>query len=570
MSTKISVNQFQKRLTEEVKEVAEEQGWNFDNNTQRGYAFQLWVAKRIAEYELNYETDPEEALLKSKDLKADVVFDDPASKHLLICQCKFDKFRSSVDETEVNDFFGRHKMFMDRKWVLQHGSREAKVALKDYAERVNNGYRVTLYFMSTAQASERTSSIATKWNDEYHNAGVPVTCEFFDFSRLKDYYTRSLSVEESIPESVEIDLPSDQFFWKEKPYPTIVAVIKGNTLRNLSNTYKQGLYAWNIRGYLGNRGINEGIRRTAESDSENFFYFNNGVSAICTELELDGNRVYAKKFQIINGAQTVSTLADLPADSKVEVLFRLAQTQSVSTEKGFNRNIIQFNNSQNAVKISDFRSNDPIQFFLEKNFQQVKSHRAIPRFHYIRKRSVGRKGEGYGLRLEELAKIRYSFLYDPTLVHASPKDLWTPVEEKGVYERAFGVNGELADVWGDDVTAEALLAVAYYFRITDEAKRLAKCEGEEALTFLPRLRFHALALLGLDYRRKDSDSAQKLLRSEGVFDSKWSVVWPTIKTILVDVYTTAEEEGQGMFAFVRSGERWERMKKRFSRMRVGE
>lgn len=116
----------------------------------------------------------------------------------------------------------------------------------------------------------------------------------------------------------------------------------------------------------------------------------------------------------------------------------------------------------------------------------------------------------------------------------------------------------------------SVLAIAYYFRIAEEAKRLSRYEGDDALKFLPRLRFHALALFGQDHRRKDGALDNKIVRNEAEFEARWSEMWPTVKTILVDVYTSAEEEGLGMFAFLRSAERWERMRKRFARLRVGE
>ena len=567
MAIGMSVKEFQKRLKEELEAIAAAERWNLDNNVQRGWTFQLWVARVISRFEMTFETAPEDSLLRSKDLKADLVFDDPSSRHLLICQCKRQPFNEPVDESEVNDFFHRHEHLLDRQWVIKHGSADARLALQDYKERLDNGYSVTYYFFSTGDASPRTAELATTCGAEYRKRGIPIDCQLLDFKGIKDYFIRSLSLEESIPEVVEIDLPSDQFFFKQRPYPTLVAVIKGNSLRNLSQTFKQALYTWNIRGYLGKRGINQDISDTAQKEPENFFYYNNGVSAICTDLEIKGNRLTAKKFQIINGAQTVSTLANLEANAEVEVLFRLTKTQSVSTEKQFNREIIHYNNSQNAIKLSDFRSNEPIQIWLERAFTDLRHHDAVPRMHYVRKRSVGRKGTGPGLRLEELAKIRYAWFYEPTAVHAAPKNLWTPEEDGGLYERSFGVDGEIQDAWSDETFDETLLAISLAFRITEESKRLATAGAD--LKFLPRLRFHTLALAGIYFRRMRDSGWRKLVRNEEALERFWGGFWPIAKAVLVDVYTAAEEEDATMFAFVRSTDRWAKMQKRFSRHLAG-
>jgi hypothetical protein len=119
----MTVKEFQKRLREELEATASEYGWNFSDNVQRGLSFQLWVARTITNLEATYDTLPEEALLRSKDLGADLVLDDSAAKHLLVCQCKYVSPGTSVDEGQVNDFFHRHVHFKDRAWVTQHDQR---------------------------------------------------------------------------------------------------------------------------------------------------------------------------------------------------------------------------------------------------------------------------------------------------------------------------------------------------------------------------------------------------------------------------------------------------------------
>ena len=67
---------------------------------------------------------------------------------------------------------------------------------------------------------------------------------------------------------------------------------------------------------------------------------------------------------------------------------------------------------------------------------------------------TGKRGKGTSIKLEEFAKIRYSFLYEPTLVHSAPKSLWSLGEAGGVYEKAFGVNGKLEVKWATETLEE--------------------------------------------------------------------------------------------------------------------
>ena len=366
-STKMSVKDFKSQIKSDIEEIGKTCNWNITNTSQRGFAFQLWVAQMFCNADQGFDTDPLDSLLKSTDLHADIVLEDSSRNHMLIAQCKYESLTKepAVDEKEVADFFGRHALFQNTSWVKKHGSGDAVEALGDYNEKIRDNWSVEYYFVSTGFASFRVQEMPDSFNSRFEKEGLPIKCFLLDFQRLKEYYVRSLSLESSIPREVQIHLPKNQYFEKKIPFQTLIAVLKGNTLRDLYKQYKESLFAWNIRGYLGNRGINNIIAGTAESSPDNFFYFNNGVTAICTEYSINNNLLKANNFQIINGAQTIGALARVDIKEEVEILFRITKTLDVKTDKGVNRDIIRFNNTQNAVKISDFRSNDPIQLWLE-------------------------------------------------------------------------------------------------------------------------------------------------------------------------------------------------------------
>jgi len=556
----LTVNDFQKLVRDQTNKVAAEMGWSYSNSAERGYAFQLWCARLISAFETTLETDPVDSMLYSRDLGADLFFEDTAAGHIVICQCKYQSFDKPINEDEIMAFFNKHDHFLQRKWVQDHGGKDAAATLEDYGERFADGYSASYYFISTGKATDRLRGAVDAINSAFADKRVSVTCDLLDQTGLKEYYIRAQSLEASIPPRVEIDLPVDQFFTKAKPRKTLVACLKGNTLRDLSKRYKQSLYAFNIRGYLGSRGINKAIRTTATEEPDLFFYFNNGVSAICTDFEVTENHLEAFNFQIINGAQTVSSLASQAPNPEIEVLFRLTKTENVKTEKGLNRKIIEFNNSQNVVKISDFRSNDEIQVSLERRLSEVHPKGKLPKIVYIRKRGTAAKGTGYNVRLEDFAKIRFAFLHEPTLIHASPKALWTPRDEGGQYEKSFGVRGELKPDWNDEILDEALLAVVLYKAIDDKLKESAKRDPESR--FLRRLRFHALALSG-EYLRKLSRQSDyhKLTRNDGAFQQLWNDFWALANPTLINSFLSASRNGTTMFAFVRSETVWQDMQK---------
>ena len=564
MATKLSTNEFKSTLQTQLVATANDYDLDFSTEHGRGRAFQYWIGGVILAAEDNLDTELMDAALYSKDLGSDLVFEDEVNKFMLIAQCKYVSPLKPIDETAVNDFFNRHEHYLNRRWVQKHGSQYAASALGDYADRIADGWKIEYRFISSGDASERLYELVETCKESYNSRGLTIDCSLYSFGVIKDYYVRSLSLEEAIPAEVVIDLPAGQFFEKESPHPTIVAVLKGNSLRSLYLQHKQSLYAWNIRGYLGNRGINREIADTAHSAPGEFFYFNNGVSAVCTDYWLDNhNRLVAQNMQIINGAQTVSSLASQAPKSDIEILFRLTKTKSVKTDKGLNHDIIKYNNNQNAIKLSDFRSNDPIHHFLSDRLRFQRTRGAVPAFHYVRKRGASHRGLGTGLRLEDLAKIRYAFLFEPTLVHSSPKALWTGSEDAGAYEKAFGIDGELQDVWSDDTLNRTLLAVGFYFRISQDAKDQAKKDKE--LKFLYRLRYHGLSLAGMQFGKAEPSEVHDLAHKTSYFNETFDQFWTVARASLITAQGAAEMLDITTFALVRSAERWSLMQKEYRR-----
>ena len=97
------------------------------------------------------------------------------------------------------------------------------------------------------------------------------------------------------------------------------------------------LFEENVREFLGTQGINNGIIKTLQSptDRENFFYYNNGITLICEKCEtLRGSEVPSgsdgvrnqyefklKNPQIVNGCQTINSIAEVLSHCNVDELY---------------------------------------------------------------------------------------------------------------------------------------------------------------------------------------------------------------------------------------------------------
>lgn len=566
-SEPVSLNTYLEKLREDLERICAQEGLEASTAEHAGYAFARYVASLFMDHDFGLEDELDSVVLRGgKDLGVDIVLQNDISRTIVLIQTKYRGTSANkpkdIEPEAVHAFLHRHADLLDPARVSD-GSELAKELLSSYRERVDHEWKARFYFVTTAKIGDELRAACERHNRQTGASPHDVEFALLDRSDLREMSNQVSARELSIPELVEIDLPADTFFEKETPRPCVIAILKGNSLRNEYNKKgrKESLFAWNIRNYLGDRGINRAIKETAAKAPNDFFYFNNGVTAVCKDYELTDNHLTIRKFQIINGAQTVASLAKAPIDANVEVLFRLIKTGKVDTESGINREIIRCNNTQNAIKLSDFRANDPIQRWLETRINDRGATPILGKLTYQPKRT-GRRGSGRVLNLEELGKIRYAFLVDPLLVHSAPKDLWTPQSDGGAYETAFGTEGNILPEWSNALLDQTLLAIALHDRIAAACK--AERAKDDTQAYFSRLRFHGLALFGDQLRVSPAASPHTLLSNQARFDECWGRLWRPVRQTLYSTYgrfvRDVEKNPMTMFAFVRSERAWDSMR----------
>jgi len=132
------------------------------------------------------------------------------------------------------------------------------------------------------------------------------------------------------------------------------------------------LFQKNVRQSLGlNNRVNKSIKSTIYSDRHrDFFFYHNGITAICNKMKLDNNTLHLNGFSVVNGCQSLNTI--LSCSERVKnledtyIMFRFyeipqrdrAERISIST------------NFQTAVKPRDLRSNDKRVLNLKRLFEQ--------------------------------------------------------------------------------------------------------------------------------------------------------------------------------------------------------
>ena len=106
----------------------------------------------------------------------------------------------------------------------------------------------------------------------------------------------------------------------------------------------------------------------SESEPDNFWVFNNGVTALTYKIRL-GKPKRIRGISIINGAQTTGSLSEAARDKtkKASVMLRVVEC----SDRKLIDKIIRYNNTQNDIKPADKRSKDQIQKRLQEDFEAL-------------------------------------------------------------------------------------------------------------------------------------------------------------------------------------------------------
>ena len=162
-------------------------------------------------------------------------------------------------------------------------------------------------------------------------------------------------------------------------YRSYLAVLPGRVLQQLYEDYGERLLEMNVRSFLQARGkINKGIRSTILEEPEQFFAYNNGITAVAddvqTRLMAEGGLgiTRIRGLQIVNGGQTTASLQQAVkkdhASERVNAVSVQAKISVVAPEQmeTMVSRISRYANSQNKVSDADFSAGDPFHQRLEE------------------------------------------------------------------------------------------------------------------------------------------------------------------------------------------------------------
>ena len=333
----------------------------------RSRALAAWFAINF------FDLDEDDALESAaadggNDQGIDIAFADSSSEEIVILQAHCPENLDKVTPKNKWDAIVSAMPFIkDPKKLAKAGRPDLAETLQTLKEN-NPTYTLTVGLLTLGMKSDAIERSLHAHQGDDANKKV----NFFHLAQqdITLKYQALIDAEAGIPED-QLHFSGNHFEDSGDYGRAWVGSISAIELQRLYNDHQDKLFAGNIRLFLGSRkgGINEQIIKTAQATPGNFWALNNGITIVADSAEISkeksgGSTLTLKRFSIVNGCQTTSSLVSANAKPSAKVLARV-----IAAKVGLKNEIVRYNNSQNAVKIWTVRAVDDIQEQLRKEFQ---------------------------------------------------------------------------------------------------------------------------------------------------------------------------------------------------------
>ncbi len=389
-----------KRIKEEIKQDYYQQ--NFPNDGQR---FVAWYLKNIHLRNMNKTKDDITDGADDKQIDAIIIDDDKQT--IFVIQGKFIG-SSLVDAEPLREVLSSWLQLRDIARLQEVGNIKLKRKLSEVAKAFEDDYEVAFELITTSTLTESANNdLATfqkQLADLAENEDFPSSITVIDKDELNRRY--DLALERENPSITHtIDLSGSRFLpLNLAGTQIVVAAIPLSECINIPGIKDGTLFQKNVRQSLGlNNAVNKGIKNTIYSDKHrDFFFFHNGITAICNKLELQDHKLKLNGLSVVNGCQSLNTI--ISCSERIKTLddtFVLFRFYEIPQRERADRISIN-TNSQSAVKPRDLRSNDKRVLSLKKLFEQK-----YPSGYFITKRgeqAPADKEKNFVLDLSDLGK----------------------------------------------------------------------------------------------------------------------------------------------------------------------
>lgn len=335
-------------------------------------------------------------------------------------------------------------------------------------------------------------------------------------SQIKELIERAKTVNEY---KIEIDYPHNVLQYETDNVSGIMVNMSSESLVRMYDKFKdEGLFDLNIRKYIKNKTVDEGIKETLDKERDNFWFYNNGLTIACSEYVLDGNKVKLYDFSIVNGGQTTNRIGNYKGSNNDKFYLPCKIISIKNDDQKLYSKIAEATNSQKPINPRDLKSNSPEMKMLQRWLGKEGVYLEIKRGEKKKLKNIK------SIKNDELGQLLLSFGYQqPGTARSGKRNIF---ENKPLYNKLYRVNYE-KDPNKKEFVLDLIKLSEDYSIIEADLKNGTTISDDEKIV-LSNAKYVIFSLLGLsyyivneDYSRDDLNNDISVLKSPDLVYSKF-------------------------------------------------
>lgn len=341
----------------------------FSNDGQR---FVAWYLRNVLFRDMNETRDDITDGAGDKQIDAIVIDDDNSIVRIL--QGKFVQ-GEMIDAEPIREVLSSWVQIKDLSRLQNVVNRKLQRKLSELSTALDEDYEISFELITTGKLTVSAQEDLEIFQKELAKFGeddnLDATIHVIDNEELRRRY--EYAIESDNPSiNFKISLSGSKFMFHEiAGTPVIIAALPLKECIKFPGIKDGTLFQKNVRQSLGSsNSVNKGIRNSITGDKRSdFFFFHNGITALCNKMNLDGEVLSLHGLSVVNGCQSLNTILSCSETvKKVDDSFILVRFYEIPQRDRADK-ISIFTNSQSAVKARDLRSNDKRVLAIKKAYE---------------------------------------------------------------------------------------------------------------------------------------------------------------------------------------------------------
>lgn len=430
----------------------------------------------------------------------DFVYYDEESSKVILGQCKYTKNLKLNDIiTELNKMSTTVENFKISNTGIYNEKLRAE--LQNALDRLPDGdegnVEYNIYTISDYDETSIMNKIEAEHNT-YSKEMVNVYGKDEFITKIKEKVEKLNTIEEEF--TINIDQANNFLTYSNSSADGIMVNMSSNSLIKMFNKYKdEGLLDMNIRKYVKNKMVDDGIKRTLDKDRSNFWFFNNGIIIACDDYYVDGNTVKIRGFSIVNGGQTTNRIGNYKGSNHEEFFIPCKIICINNKNKNLFSKVAETTNSQKPIYPRDLKANSPEMKMLQSWLDKENIYLEI-------KRGEKKKNKKYKIKNDELGQLILSFVYQqPGTARSGKKTIF---DNNNYYNKLYKQNYE-KDINKKKFITDLIKLNQEYIYVeeklkNDTAKYPTKLNNEQKI-ILKNAKYIFISLFGISYFLENGD-----------------------------------------------------------------